>query len=337
MRLLLKSLFFIALLSSGIAGAQPQKEDAATVKVTGKVVSIGSAAGNEVFARWAAQFMALHPGATIEAIGSGSGSAFPALLQGKSSIAPMSRPMTSGMIDAFTKSRGYAPLEIDIGIGGAVVFVHPSNPIVGLTRAQLDGIWSHTYYLSPSAILSWGDAGAEGDWAKRPIKLYGPREDSGVWGLMRSEAATLSGRLKPDVVQLDSIEAVLAAVAADPSAIGFAPAGLNSASVKILPIAADQGRGYVGQQSAIAASRAGSAFVVPSTANLASERYPLTRTFRLYIEQNPAKPMPKVLKEFLKYILSDAAQMELPKSGYVPLSASARSKQLEKLCERNEC
>ncbi len=287
--------------------------------LTGEIVAIGSESGNEVFSRWAEAFMALHPGTKIEAIGSGSGSAFPALLEGRSDIAPMSRPMTAGMIDAFTKTRGYAPTVIDIGIGGAVVFVHPSNPIVGLTRAQLDGIWSHTYYISPEAILDWGDAGLGGAWANRGITLYGLPEESGAWGLMRSEATSLPGRLKPTVRQLSTAEAVAAAVADDPSAIGFAPAGFSDARVRVLPLAADLGRGYVGEETTTRAAGEGTDFIAPTPENLAAETYPLTRYFRLYIDQNPAEPMPPVLQEFLSFILSPAAQEGMRRSGYLPL------------------
>lgn len=309
----------VTLIWSTTASSQVAVRPASDVTLSGQVISIGSGSGNEVFSRWAAAFMERHPGTTIDVTGSGSGSAFPALIEGRSDIAPMSRPMTDGMIDAFTKTKGYPPMVFDIGIGGVVVFVHPSNPLTGLTRSQLDGIYSYTYYLSPIAILSWGDAGLEGDWAGRPITLYGTRDDSGAFGLMRSEATTLSGRMKPTLVQLENADAVAAAVAADPNGIGFAPIGFQNDQVRLLAIGADDGTVYVGTRPATEEVGQPIEYRAPSIENLEAGTYPLTRSFRLYVDQNPSELMPDVLREFIDFIMSIEAQSMLSVSGYVPL------------------
>lgn len=297
----------------------------------GTVRAVGSRSGTEVVARWAEAFRRLQPGVSVEAVGSGSGTAFPALVEGKSQLAPMSRPMTRGMVDEFRKRRGYEPLEVRIGIGGVAVFVHPSNPVAGLTRAQLDGLYSNTYFMSPSAILTWGDAGLGGEWATRPVTLYATPEKGGAWGLLRAEASTMAGQMKPSIRQLDTAQAVVDAVAADPSGVGFAPAGLRSDKVKVLPIASgiEDGAGYVGYEKTPEAERRAAEFIPPTPVELAAETYPLTRYFRLYVDHDPARPMPPALRQFLRYAMSAEAQAMMAEAGYLPLPAEVARAQLE--------
>ncbi|UQV18953.1 substrate-binding domain-containing protein [Brevundimonas albigilva] len=329
---------FIALLLAAFSLATTAAAQAGQVYqpvpgLTGTVTSIGSRSGTEVLARWATRFMELNPGVRVEAVGSGSGTAFPALIEGRSDMAPMSRPMTAGMIDEFTKTRGYPPLSFRIGIGGVAVFVHPSNPIAGLTRAQLDGLYSNTYFMSERAILTWGDAGLSGDWSGRRVTLYATPEGGGAWGLLRAEASTMSGQMKPSIVQLPTPAEVVAAVAGDPNGIGFAPAGLDDSRVRILPIASGiaDGAGYVGYEKTAEAERRASEFIAPTPQELAAETYPLTRYFRLYIDQDPNEPMPEALKEFLRYAMSDEAQAMMTEAGYVPLPADVVAEQLASL------
>ena len=63
--------------------------------------------------RWAKGFKELYPGVNIEVEGKGSATAPPALQQGASQFAPMSRPMTAEEIDAFEKKYGYKQTIID--------------------------------------------------------------------------------------------------------------------------------------------------------------------------------------------------------------------------------
>jgi phosphate transport system substrate-binding protein len=304
-------------LSAAVALAQPG--------LAGEIRAVGSKSGTEVISLWANSFMEEHPGVKIDAVGSGSGTAFPALIGAKSDLAPMSRPMSLGMIDEFARRRGYPPLEVKVGIGGVVVFVHPSNPIRGITRAQLDGMYSNTYFLAERALLTWGDAGLSGDWTTRPVALYSIPESSGPWGQFRAETSTMASYFKPEIRQLPTVAEVAAGVASDRNGIGFAPIGFRSDAVKVLPVASllPAGSTYAGYQVSREAGRRARDFIAPTPENIAAEIYPLTRYFRIYVDHDRRRPMDPAMRAFLLHALSDASQARMADAGYMPLPQAA--------------
>jgi phosphate transport system substrate-binding protein len=48
----------------------------------------------------------------------------------------------------------------------------------------------------------------------------------------------------------------------------------------------------------------------------------------LYVAKEPNKPLPKMVEEFLKYVLSKEGQEVVVKDGYLPLPAKVAEKQL---------
>jgi ABC-type phosphate transport system substrate-binding protein len=95
--------------------------------VSGQIKSVGSDTLNNEMELWAKGFEALYPGVTIEIEGKGSATAPPALLEGASQFAPMSRPMTKGEIDAFEKKYGYKPAHFRVAADALAIYVnnHP--------------------------------------------------------------------------------------------------------------------------------------------------------------------------------------------------------------------
>ena len=61
--------------------------------ISGQLKSVGSDTLNIEMTLWAKQFKDLYPGVNIEIEGKGSATAPPALLEGASQFAPMSRPI----------------------------------------------------------------------------------------------------------------------------------------------------------------------------------------------------------------------------------------------------
>ncbi len=121
-------------------------------------------------------------GVKIEIEGKGSATAPPALLGGASQFGPMSRPMTADEIAAFEKKYGYKPARFRVAADALAVYVNKDNPILCLTLQQLDHIFSSTRQGSGSrSIDTWGDAGMTGEWATKPISIYGRNSISGTY------------------------------------------------------------------------------------------------------------------------------------------------------------
>ena len=59
----------------------------------------------------------------------------------------------------------------------------------------------------------------------------------------------------------------------------------------------------------------------PTFANALKGAYPLGRTLYIYVAKKPGEPMPKLVEEFLRFVLSDEGQQIVVKDGYGPLPA----------------
>jgi len=69
--------------------------------------------------------------------------------------------------------------------------------------------------------------------------------------------------------------------------------------------------------------------VEPTFANAMKGTYPLGRTLYIYVAKKPGESMPKLVEEFLKFVLSKEGQEIVVKDGYGPLPAKAIERQLE--------
>ncbi|MDB4433475.1 substrate-binding domain-containing protein, partial [bacterium] len=184
-----------ALVLSTPAWAQPVEVDPAipayrkTSGVVGNLNSIGSDTLNNLMTLWAEGFRKQYPNVRIQIEGKGSSTAPPALISGTAQIGPMSRRMKDQEVDAFEEKFGYQPTLIRVAVDALAVFIHKDNPLEKLTMAQVDAIFSMTRRCgSTAAIDAWGGLGLKGDWASRPISLYGRNSASGTYGYFKKIA-----------------------------------------------------------------------------------------------------------------------------------------------------
>ncbi|HUI22465.1 MAG TPA: substrate-binding domain-containing protein, partial [Methylocella sp.] len=82
--------------------------------ISGQIKSVGSDTLNNEMERWAKGFEAQYPDVKIEIEGKGSATAPPALVEGASQFAPMSRPMSADEVGAFEKKYGYKPAHFRV-------------------------------------------------------------------------------------------------------------------------------------------------------------------------------------------------------------------------------
>ena len=165
------------------------------------------------------------------------------------SLSPLTTDLEDGLIDAMLVHRvpvgnyWFNPVAVD----GLVIVVHPSNPITNLSLAQLQGIFAGT-------IHNWEDVGGKGG----EIMLFGRGKDAGIQlefleRVMGEKRPSINTRILPTDQQLQ------AAIANQPSAIGFSMMGNVDRSVKMLLIAG----------------------IPPTPTTTANQSYPLT--YPLYI------------------------------------------------------
>jgi phosphate transport system substrate-binding protein len=273
--------------------------------VDGSIKSIGSDTLNNLMTLWAEGFSKEYPNVKIEIEGKGSGTAPPALIAGTSQFGPMSRPMKAGEIDDFERKYGYKPTPMRTAVDALAVFVSKDNPVKCLSLAQLDAIFSKTRKRGAKAdAVKWGDVGVTGEWADKPISMYGRNSASGTYGYFK-EVAMEDGDYKDSVKEQPGSSAVVQSVASDKYAIGYSGVGYKTADVRTVPIAAKDG---------------GTCYDATSD-NAYAGNYPITRFLYVYLNKNPQKPLDPVRAEFVKFVLSKQGQMGVIKDGFFPVPA----------------
>ncbi len=294
--------------SAGAAHGQAIKVDAALPAyapvsgISGKLSSVGSDTLNNLMTFWAEDFKKLYPAITIEIEGKGSGTAPPALTAGASQLAPMSRKMTATEIDTFEKKYGYKPRLVAVALDALAIFVNKDNPLKALTLQQADAIFSATRKRGGQDIKTWGQLGLTGDWANRPLSLYGRNSASGTYGYFKEEVMS-SGDYKGSVKEQPGSASVVGGVEKELGGIGYSGIGYKTSGVRALPVADKTGP------------------VEPNQANAESFAYPITRYLYIYVNANPATGPDPVVREFIRFVLSQQGQQDTAKDGYYPLSA----------------
>jgi phosphate transport system substrate-binding protein len=217
----------------------------------------------------------------------------------------MSRPMKSDEIASFEKAFGYKPVGIPTSIDMLAVYVHKDNPIPSLTLQQVDAIFSKTRNGGHEQdLVTWGDLGLTGEWAAKPISLYGRNSASGTYGYFK-EHALFKGDYKDSVKEQPGSSSVVQGVASDKYAMGYSGIGYMTADVRAVPLAKD------GRSKAVEAK----------PENAYSGTYPMARFLYVYVNYKPGTQLDPLRREFVRYVLSQRGQADVVKDGYFPLPA----------------
>lgn len=271
--------------------------------VSGNIKSVGSESMTNLMGFWLEGFTKVYPAVTKEVESKGSATAPTALIEGAATFGAMSREMKQKEIDDFEKKFGYKPARIATAIDMLGVYVHKDNPIASLTLQQVDAIFSKTRKGGlEKDIVTWGDVGLTGDWADKPISLYGRNEASGTYGFFKDHAL-FKGDYKDTVKAQGGSSAVVQGIGSDKYAIGYSGIGSLTADVRAVPLAKD----------------AKSSPIVATLENAYSGNYPLSRFLYVYFNHKPGTTLDPLRREFARFILSKQGQEETVKDGYFPL------------------
>jgi len=310
----------VTLCGSAVLSAQATKVDAGipgyskTSGVSGNLTSVGSDTLNNLMTLWAEGYKREYPNIRIQIEGKGSSTAPPALIQGTSQLGPMSRTMKAEEIDAFEKKYGYKPTAFRVAVDGIGIFVNKDNPVKCLTLQQIDGIFSKGHACGGKSINAWGAAGvAEGGWANQPISLYGRNSASGTYGYFK-EHALCKGDYRDTVKEQPGSASVVQGVTEDKFAVGYSGIGYKTSGVRTVPVAAKAGQ-----------------CIDDSPENVISGKYPLSRFLYVYVNKAPNKPLDPLVREYLKYVLSQQGQTTVVKDGFIPLPGKIVNEELAKL------
>ena len=311
----------VAVLAAANLTAQAVKVDAGLTSyqkvsgVSGNVNSVGSDTMNNLMTLWAETFLKMYPNVKIQVEGKGSSTAPPSLIAGTSQFGPMSRAMRGTELDQFERKYGYKPTQLRTSYDALAVYVNKDNPIAKMTMAQVDAVFSKTRRLgNKQNVTTWGQLGLTGDWASRPLSLYGRNSASGTYGFFK-EHAMGNGDYKDQVKEQPGSASVVQGVTEDRFGIGYSGIGYRTSGVKVVPLV----------------EKDGTTVSEGTYEDVKAGKYPLNRFLYLYINKGPGKPLDPVVKEFCKLIFSKEGQEVVIKDGYLPLPADIAKQELAKL------
>jgi phosphate transport system substrate-binding protein len=280
--------------------------------VAGNLNSVGSDTLNNMMTFWAEGFRKKYPNVNIQIEGKGSSTAPPALIEGTSQVGPMSRKMKNKEIQKFEAKFGYKPTAIGVALDSLAVFINKDNPITGLSLQQVDALFSKNRKGGAAEeITTWGQLGLTGEWANKPVSLYGRNSASGTYGYFKSKAL-FKGDYKDTVKEQPGSASVVLGVTEDKAGAGYSGIGYRTSGVKAIALG----------------KKDGDTQYEPNYENVLNGKYPLGRLLYIYVAKEPNRPLPTLVKEFLKYALSKEGQEIVVKDGYLPLTAAVAKKQL---------
>ena len=120
---------------------------------------------------------------------------------------------------------------------------------------------------------TWGQTGVTGEWANRPISLYGPQLASGTYGFFK-EHALKNGDYKDTVKEQPGSASVVQGVTVDRYAIGYSGIGYKTAGVRAVPLA----------------EKAGDPCVEATADNAYAGTYPVARFLYVYVNKPLVSP-----------------------------------------------
>jgi phosphate transport system substrate-binding protein len=313
---------------TAVAVSQSMPEYQPQHRVSGLIRTLGNFHMEKLLSFWEEGFRKYHPDVRFDNKMFGTANAIAGLYLETADVALMGREIIPMESIAFRRVFGYDATEIAVATASFnvpletfafAIFVHKDNPIRRMTLPQLAQVFGCVKKEAVCPASTWGDLGLNGEWAKRPVHLYGYETNTGLgsffeqkvfagkrsWKYGLNEYANIN---TPDgKVVANAGDLMLRDLANDPGGIAFCGYGHKTPQVKALALAQDSSTPYVEL----------------TKANVENRTYPLTRTVYFYINRAPDKPPSPLIEEFFHYILSGEGQAQVSRQDvYLPLTAA---------------
>jgi phosphate transport system substrate-binding protein len=237
--------------------------------------------GAKLVPQLAEEFKAQHPGTTFNIAAEGSTTGIAAITDGTAQIGMSSRPAKPEEIAA-AAGKGVNMKPTTVAYDGIAVIVNSANPIKGLTKKQVEQIF--TGEITDSSAVG-GSSGR--------ISVYTRNTSSGTYSEFK-ELAMKKRDYAPDSQKLAGNEQIAAEVGKNPNGVGYVGLAYTKASgIKVVPIDG----------------------AVPSKESVLGKSYPYARPTFYYTNGEPSG----LTKEFVDFTLSDAGQKIVAQVGFVPI------------------
>ncbi len=237
--------------------------------------------GAKLVPQLAEQFKAQHPGTTFDIAAEGSTTGIAAIIDGTAEIGMSSRRAKSSEVGtAAAKGKHMKPTIV--AYDGIAVIVNSANPIKGLTKKQVEQIFT-------GDVTDWSAVGGSGG----KISIYTRNTSSGTYSDFK-ELAMKKRDYAGGSQKMAGNEQIAAEVGKNPNGVGYVGLAYTKAGgIKVMPIDG----------------------VSPSTSTVHAHSYPYARPTFYYTNGDPSG----LAKEFLDFTIGPGGQKIVAQVGFVPI------------------
>ena len=214
------------------------------------------------------------------------------------------------------KEKGIEWLELEVGIDGLSIAVHPKNDwCTELTVGQLRKLWA-----PDSKIAKWSDLNPE--WPDKKFDLFGADTDSGTFEYFTEVIVGKKNSSRTDYLAASDDNVLIQGVAQSDYSLGYIPYGYcveNTDKVKVIKVS-----------PTIETDGTPAPAVQPTVETILSGEYkPLARPLYVYANKETLK-RPEIV-EFLRFTISEASQPLVAKRGFVRMPDERRKEMVARL------
>jgi phosphate transport system substrate-binding protein len=252
-----------------------------TVQADRLVIKGSDTLGAKLVPQLAEQFKAEHSDATFDIAAEGSTTGFAALIDGTAQIGMASRPAKPAETTTAT-AKGVTLKETVVAYDGMAVIVNAGNPIKGLTKKQVEQIFT-------GEITDWSAVGG----SSGAVSIYTRNTSSGTYSEFK-EMAMNKRDYATAAQKMAGNEQIAAEVSKNPNGIGYVGLAYTKAEgIKVAPI---DGK-------------------VPSVESVQQKAYPYARPTFFYTNGDPTG----LVRQFVDFTVAPAGQKIVAAVGFVPI------------------
>ncbi len=238
--------------------------------------------GAKLVPQWAEGFKNAGHGVGFDVGAEGSSTAFTNLAAGTADIGMSSRKVKEDE-STYCKTKGKFLKEINVAWDLIAIVVNKNNPVQGLNKKQVQGIFS-------GKIKDWSEVGG----TPGAISIYTRNTSSGTYKDFMSMAMN-NKDYAPSSQKMAGNEQIAAEVGKNPAGIGYVGLAYDKApGLKVIPVEG----------------------AIPSAATI--HTYPYSRPTFFYVAGEPEGEV----KAFIDYVLSPAGDEITRKVGFIPIADS---------------
>ena len=254
----------------------------AEAKAERLVIKGSDTLGAKLVPQLAEQFKAQHPGTNIDIAAEGSTTGIAAIIDGTAQIGMSSRRAKSSEVSA-AAAKGVNMKPTIVAYDGLGVIVNSANPIKGLTKKQVEQIFT-------GDVTDWSAVGGSGG----KISIYTRNTSSGTYSDWK-ELAMKKRDYAGGSQKMAGHEQIAAEVGKNPNGIGYVGlAYMKAGGIKVLPID--------GQ--------------MPTQQAVRNKTWPYARPTFYYTNGTPSG----IAKEFVDFTVGPTGQKIVDRVGFVGIN-----------------